>query len=580
MKILKNCKRLGILIFFDAEGIVDDYVTYLLNDFKSCCQDIVIICNGDVNPKGLEKLCKYTKKIIKRENTGLDAGALKEYFESTKEYLNYDEVVIMNDTFFGPFYSFNKIFDTMNLKDIDFWGLTLGHSQPDGYGIFNDGIPEHIQTFFLALRNTVLKSKSFQDYWQNYDISQKDTFMKVVTGHELIFTKYLKDAGFVYDSYVKDDNVSANYWQNYNNYAYNTKTQIIKDKAPFIKRKTVVSQRDEIIYLTDKADLKESLDYVKNNTDYDMDLIWQNILRRYPLNDIMKSIGKFKIILSNEKNYKDCCNIIFINDKFSLSKIKDLLSKNFKVLFYTTYEEIYESLNKITKNVTLLNTSFIEQLAKDVKKAKEDYIRFIYLPENDKITLISETICENYVENILGNGTTEYFNGLTKLFEEDENLGIVYAPNNYHFDYFFKNLIWTKEEVDFFSDRVPDFLKKNNYLPFVKTNAWMIKASDLKKVEFSMFKNLDDDFSVNVLSLYLSYYLANNNKYSEIGLNINNAENRLNDLEDIYEKTYRILYDNGLNRYTYVEATKYLKKKKSIKERVKGYIKWKMRYFK
>ena len=106
-------KRLGLFVFYDEDSIVDDYVLFLLADLQKSCQDIIVICNGKVNKEGLKQLKWYAKKIIERENKGLDAGALKEYFTTYKDYLKYDEVVILNDTFFGPFSSFTKVYTKM-----------------------------------------------------------------------------------------------------------------------------------------------------------------------------------------------------------------------------------------------------------------------------------------------------------------------------------------------------------------------------------------------------------------------------------------------------------------------------------
>ena len=39
-------KRLGIYVFCDKDGIVDDYISYFLNDFIQHFQEFLIGCNG------------------------------------------------------------------------------------------------------------------------------------------------------------------------------------------------------------------------------------------------------------------------------------------------------------------------------------------------------------------------------------------------------------------------------------------------------------------------------------------------------------------------------------------------------
>lgn len=565
-------KRLGLFVFYDEDSIVDDYVLFLLADLQKSCQDIIVICNGKVNKEGLKRLKWYAKKIIERENKGLDAGALKEYFTTYKDYLKYDEVVILNDTFFGPFSSFTKVFKKMQSKDIDFWGLTLGHPQKDGYHLFKEGIPEHIQTFFLVLRKNVLESSPFKDYWQNYSIKEKDTFQKVVTGHEITFTSYLKEAGFKYDAYIKEDNVSPYYWQNYNNYAYNTVNQIIAKQALFIKRKTVVSKREEVLYLTDEPDLKTSLSYIALKTPYDMRLIFQNILRRYSLNDVMKSIGKFKIILPTPKIFSSYTFLLFINDVYVASKIEKNLENT---LIYTTEKEVYDNLNKKSISVTLCANSLKETFLTSLKSLSTPYLGVVYLPKNNDITLLGEATFNNAFENLMGMGSSTYVQGILKLFMEDENLGMVYAPNNYHHDNFIKNLRWTEEEKAFFIKNYPS--SKEDDIPFIKTTAWLIKKETLENMDFTPFKALDDDTFMRFLADFLCYFEALQYKYSLLVLNTCYAEQRINDMEDIYEKTYAALDKKGLNALNYNEALRNVRKRKTIYERIKGFLKWKLR---
>ena len=46
MVLGKNNKKIGVFIFFDRDGIVDDYVTYLLDDLVNSLDDLIIILNS------------------------------------------------------------------------------------------------------------------------------------------------------------------------------------------------------------------------------------------------------------------------------------------------------------------------------------------------------------------------------------------------------------------------------------------------------------------------------------------------------------------------------------------------------
>ena len=82
--ILKRdeAKRLLIYFFYDANGIVDDYIPYMLDDLKKNVTDIQVVVNGKINDEGIEKFKRYTDKILIRENKGFDVWAYKEAMES------------------------------------------------------------------------------------------------------------------------------------------------------------------------------------------------------------------------------------------------------------------------------------------------------------------------------------------------------------------------------------------------------------------------------------------------------------------------------------------------------------------
>ena len=44
-----DVKRLIIYFIFDKNGIVDDYITYMLEDLKKNSTEIAVVCNGKLN---------------------------------------------------------------------------------------------------------------------------------------------------------------------------------------------------------------------------------------------------------------------------------------------------------------------------------------------------------------------------------------------------------------------------------------------------------------------------------------------------------------------------------------------------
>lgn len=115
--------RIGIFCFYDKEGIVDEYVEFLLKELCRCLSSLVIIINGNVSVKGRLILEKYTDEIYIRDNKGFDGGAYKDVLINMlgwSRIQKYDELVLCNDTFYGPFVSFESIFNDMESTRADF----------------------------------------------------------------------------------------------------------------------------------------------------------------------------------------------------------------------------------------------------------------------------------------------------------------------------------------------------------------------------------------------------------------------------------------------------------------------------
>ena len=106
-------KRLGIVSFYDADGIADDYLRQLLDDLTGVLDELILVVNGEVNEDGRKFFEQYTEQIVLRENAGFDAGAYQEVLVKRlgeEGIRKWDEIVLCNDTFYGPFVPFSRIF--------------------------------------------------------------------------------------------------------------------------------------------------------------------------------------------------------------------------------------------------------------------------------------------------------------------------------------------------------------------------------------------------------------------------------------------------------------------------------------
>ena len=272
-------KRFFVFCFYDKNGIADEYVYYLLDKIKPFCNDICIVMNGEINSQSEVRFRKYTDKILKRKNEGYDSGAFK---QAVKTYgFNYlrqfDEVIFSNDTFYGPLFDLEHLFNRMESNsDIDFWGITKHPAiQANIAGV---DICEHLQSYFLAYKRKILTSPDFEEYWNG--VKLPNNYDEAIIFYELYTTKFFTDKGYKAGSFI---DINPEFSDNKQPYFYEVSNWVKTEHIPFIKRKIFemdkCSMRNPI-----KNGVVNLLNIIHKETDYDVNIIYDNLKRLYDYN--------------------------------------------------------------------------------------------------------------------------------------------------------------------------------------------------------------------------------------------------------------------------------------------------------
>lgn len=451
-------KRLGIYTFFDKDGIVDDYVTYFLSDYVKNFQELIIICNGKLTVNGRKKLTKYTPKVIARDNKGFDIWGYKtglDYYGWNK-LGEYDEVVVANDTMMGPIYPFSEMFEEMDKKKLDFWGMTKHYSIPfDPFNCNPYGyIPEHVQSYFMAFRKSFIQSEEFQQYWNNFP--ELCTYEMAVGKHESYFTKYFSEMGFSYDTYVQTDDLKD---QNYYPLMIYP-TELIRDrKCPIFKRRTFFHEHDYFLGNSTGQVAQELYEYLRKETSYDTNMIWNNLLRTCNQADIAKNLNLAYILPSNLCN-KELIDLSLKEKKIALVMhlyFKDLINNSLHyAMAMPEWADIYITTDKADKKEAIenafkvlkchkLDVRLIENRGRDVSSilvgVKDvimdyDYACFVHDKKTAQVKpgSIGESFGYKCFENTLHN--QEFVYNVLQTFEENPRLGILSPPEPNHADFF------------------------------------------------------------------------------------------------------------------------------------------------
>ncbi|GHT81561.1 LPS biosynthesis protein [Actinomycetota bacterium] len=445
--------RLAIYCIYDRDGIVEDYITLMLDELQKNVKDIYIVVNGSLTDDSKSKVEKLGD-VHFRENVGLDSQAYKEAmldigWEKLQEY---DEILHINDTLVGPIYPFSETFQKMDAQDLDFWGLTKYHEHRDdrstpyklGY------LPEHINTSFMAWRKSIVQSVEFQNYWNNLPVFE--SYWDITNEHETQLTKHFSDLGFVYSVSVDSDKIMGSG----NKYPLLEKpVECIRDlNCPVFKKRVLFNDRDSFLAITGGEGPTLLLDYIKQETNYPLDAFIPGVIRNANLYNIQKNMGLLKVLPRSvstnlQQNSQRLALIIH-------SYFPDLVDYIFNYArSIPNYADVYitvpneEQAKKVREVFTKLDCSKLEvrvvqnrgrsesALLVGVKDVVMDYDLACFVHDKKTPQLMFETAGESFsyrcFENLLG--AKEYVENVISEFEKDKFLGIAFPTQPIHSEF-------------------------------------------------------------------------------------------------------------------------------------------------
>lgn len=451
-----NNNRLIIYFIYDRDGLVDRYILYMLKDLRKNAVELCVVVNGSLREGQPEKIRPYADKILQRENKGMDVWAYKEAMESYgwDVLSGYDEVVLMNYTMMGPIYPFKDMFDAMASRDVDFWGITKFHKTDfDPFGTLPEGyIPEHIQSHFIAIRQDMVKSESFQEYWNNMPLI-KDYLMSVGY-HESMFTKRFSEKGFKWAVYCDSDDLEG---FTLNPIMGAAVTMIRDKKCPIFKRRSFMQDYTVVLSEDCGQSAYELYQYLSRETDFDMDMFWENLLRLENMADLKKNLQLNYFLPQDQSDYPDeavaCKKLALVMHMYFEDLIDECFAyarnmpSNTDVYITTNTEEkknrIYEKFKDLSCHK--LEITVVGNVGRDVapflvemqdKYQKYDYICKLHDKKVGQLKpgTVGAAFAYRCNKNMLA--SADYVKNVIRTFEENPHLGMLMPPPPNHAQYY------------------------------------------------------------------------------------------------------------------------------------------------
>ncbi len=478
-------RRLGIFVFYDKQGIAGKYVEYLLTQIKNNVDDLFIVSNCILVKASKELFLTYTNNIIERENYGFDGGAYRDVLCNVIGLNNckkWDELLLINDTFYGPFCPLSNIFKRMENSPCDFWGLSI---HGDNKGNVKRIISRHLQSYFLVIRSEMLKSSYFSEFWLK--MKDIDSFIDAVDNFEIEFTQFFSKYGFSYETFIDTTTFEYGYEEKGINWTELMPYDLLINKGfPILKRKSLVSRS---FFQTNALKI---LRYISDTTDYNIQMIWQDLLRRYDAYQLIFEMNLFYILNSGDTqdiSVHDSTKTVVIFRIDTLTRLEDIISyvnqidKTIKMYLWIENFDLFQSIKERYKEVEICYFKNKEEILlfwKNISKRFE-CIGYIYLKAAAEENYFSNyLILDNIQKNLIINSQIIY--RICKLMTEEMELGLLLPPLDRYGNC---NYIWGEDAFwikgtclnDICKNKkgqwLPDQVRKLGYYPaIVETNEY------------------------------------------------------------------------------------------------------------
>ena len=182
---MKN--RLLCYAHFDADQEVKPFVRHALRSMSRLCSTLVLVSNSSIPEAEMAELGTICQHVLVRDNIGYDFCMWKMALQQV-DYRGFDEVVLMNSSIYGPVSPVQPLFEEMDKRECDFWGITECFA-----------LQPHVQSYFLVFKQQVIRSPQFATFWDSV-LPYRDKW-EVILSYEVGLSVWLREAGFRMDAY-------------------------------------------------------------------------------------------------------------------------------------------------------------------------------------------------------------------------------------------------------------------------------------------------------------------------------------------------------------------------------------------
>lgn len=420
--------RLGIFYFHDKDGVVNQYVEFLLETMMRHLDDLYIVAGKKLTSDGRGKFNKYTDIIFTNEN----AVDNKEGYGSLINVLGnsflteYDQLVLFDSNLIGPVSDLKYIFEEFESINTDFLNLLTE--------------PGKKMSDFIICDKKLVGSFEFNNFWKNNSLDTWNSYFisKGFTGKNIIEnTKY--------------DSLNLRPW------LYYPKELIKEYNCPFISAESFNMDYEEFLTESVGQATYELFKYIQDTKIYDLNLLWDYLLRHCHQSDLVKLLH-LNYVLSDQvvdsgfeisKKLKIAMLIhIYRTDMAEeLAEYASYMPEGTVVYITTDSQKKKEEIEEVftVRKIPCFEVRLIENRGRDVSSklvgVKDVIMNYDYVCcIHDKKTphLKPQSIGEGFgykcFKNIIP--SKQYALNVIRLLEKNPRIGMVVPPEPNHGTFF------------------------------------------------------------------------------------------------------------------------------------------------
>jgi len=419
-------KRLG-LFFLEAEnGKADHYIDFFLMNIAKYLSKLDVVVSGELSKQSLDRLSASVKKA-QFFSLGENAEQNKKTYAELETHLKgMDELVYFDASLFGPFYDLSDMLSTMSNCDADFYGIT--------------GIRKKVEktntvladSCFLGLKNQVFLSEKFEGKLIEFLLTHNRT--------NLYISAVLVQNGFKQDVYAIDDMINQN---TYDSMFTNARYLVEKKRCPALKKEIFYVDYAKVLESTAGQNAVEVFKYLKKQTDYPIDLIYEHIIRVGNMANIWRNLqltyilpedyvvkpnlGNKRVALMMHLYFEDKIKECYEYAK-SMPEYADVYVTTDTLAKKAVIEEIFCQLR-----VNKIEVILIENRGRDVSallvgcKSYIDQYDYICFVHDKKVTQYPASIGEGFAYKCLQNilVSPEFVENVINTFDNESRLGLL-----------------------------------------------------------------------------------------------------------------------------------------------------------